>query len=72
MAEENLSQEFRLKNIEEIKNYWTLDVSQTASYEIALLCLLACLSLCPSLCMSITNFSQDWVIRFSDIVHGDR
>ena len=28
MAEENLSQEFRLKNLEEIKNYFIKEINQ--------------------------------------------
>ena len=39
------------------------DVSQTASYEITLVHL--------SICLSITKFSQDWIIIFPDIVRDD-
>ena len=52
------------QEILKIINFWTLDVSGTASYGITLLC--------PSVRPSITKFSQDWFIFFfSDIVHDD-
>ena len=75
----------RLKSAQ--TDFWTLDVSQTASYEIFLICLFVFPSVYPSLHLSIlpvvcpsvhlsvrpsiTNFSQDWIITFSDIVHDD-
>ena len=54
-----------------------LNVSQTASYEITLvrvsvrLSLSLCLSLSVSIRPSVTKFSQDWIIIFSDILHDD-
>ena len=44
---------------------WTIDVSRTASYEITLVCL----SVCPSVRMSVTTFSQDWIISFFLILY---
>ena len=49
-----------------------LDVSSTASYEIALVRLSVCpLSVCLSVRLFVTNLSQDWIIIFSDIVQDD-
>ena len=45
----------------------TLDVSRAASYEITLVRLSVPLSVRPS----VTKFSQDWTLVFSDIVHDD-
>ena len=58
------------------KSCWMLNVSQTASYEITLVCLSVCLpihtSVCLSICLlvhlsvclSVIKFSQDWIISF--------
>ena len=45
----------------ELKVYWTLDVSRTASYEIALVRL--------SVFPSVTKFSQGWIISFFLILY---
>ena len=46
--------------------YLLLDVRRpTASYEIILVPLSVCPSIRPPVCPSITNFSQDWIVRFS-------
>ena len=43
---------------------WTLDASQTASYEITLVRLSIFLSVRLSVLPSITKLSQDWIISF--------
>ena len=45
--------------------FCTLDVSQTASYEITAVCPSVCLSFHPS----VTKFSQDWIISFFLILY---
>ena len=51
------------------KVYWMLDVSQTASNEITLICLSVCLAIGLSIHLSITKFSQDWIISFFWYLH---
>ena len=46
--------------------YWTLNISQTASYEVTYICLFACLSVRPSL-----SFIKIGSLVFSNIVHDD-
>ena len=46
-------------------DFCTLDVSQTASYEITPVCPSVCLSFHPS----VTKFSQDWIISFFLILY---
>ena len=57
------------------KAFWTLDVSLTESYEINLVHLSVHLSVCLSVLLSdrpsVTKFSQDWIISFSEIVQDD-
>ena len=49
-----------------VYEFWTLDVSQTASYKI----ILACLSVSSSVTSSTSvKFSQNWIISFFYIVH---
>ena len=45
--------------------FWMLDVSQTASYEITLVRQ----SVCVSTCLSVTKFSQNWIISFFLILY---
>ena len=51
-----------------ICEYWTLDVSRTASYELTLVGLSVCLSIGSfvrrSVHSSVTKFSQDWIVSF--------
>ena len=57
------------------KAFWTLDVSRTEFCEITLVRLSLHLSVRLSVrlfdCPSVTKFSQDWIISFSEIVHDD-
>ena len=57
------------------KAFWTLDVSLTESYEITLVHLSVHVSVCLSVLLSdrpsVTKFSQDWIISFSEIVQDD-
>ena len=49
--------------------YWKLDISQTASYEITLICLSACLSVWPSVPLTVTKFYQNWIFSFFLILY---
>ena len=49
-----------------VLSYWTLDISQTASYEITPVCLSVRLTICLSL-----KFLQIGSLAFSDILHDD-
>ena len=48
-------------------NFWTLDVSRAAFFEITLARPFVRLSVCPS----IAKFPQDWIVCFPDVVHDD-
>ena len=49
-----------------VLSYWTIDISQTASYEITPVCLSVRLTICPSL-----KFLKIGSLAFSDILHDD-